>query len=327
MTRVVVTSDLHLGITTKDQIRFLRDRIAAEMPDITVLAGDIGERLPNVERCLRLFSDLPGQVTVLAGNHDVWARDGCHSRELLERDLPHAARDAGALWLEDATWRKDSLAVVGSLAWYDYSAADPALPPMPAERYAAIKGRYNMDAHLVDWPESDGEIARRLGDALCARLDQLDADPAVRAILVATHVPLVEAQMCRKPGDLRWGTSTAYFGNLTLGLRVLAYPKVAAIVSGHTHIGRHATMAHPANPDREVQASVVPSDYGNPAYIVVDFDENEGALSVSVARTATHPLERLANLSRMGAGRAYNAFETLRRKAWPDNQPSSSAEA
>jgi predicted phosphohydrolase len=39
-----------------------------------VLAGDIGEGLPNVVECLRLFAQLPGEVAVLAGNHDVWAR-------------------------------------------------------------------------------------------------------------------------------------------------------------------------------------------------------------------------------------------------------------
>lgn len=325
MTRVVVTSDLHLGITTEEQIRAVRDRIAAEAPDLTVLAGDVGEGLPNVERCLRLFADLPGQRAVLAGNHDVWARAARHSQALLERDLPRIVLGAGALWLEDVIWRKDDLAVAGSLAWYDYSAADPALSPMPARWYASVKGRYNMDAHLVDWPESDGDVARRLGDGLCARLDRLASDPAIRTVLVVTHVPLVEEQMCRKPGDKRWGTSNAYFGNLTLGRRVLACPKVAAIVSGHTHIGRDATIPHPAAPGREVHVSVVPSEYGNPAYIVVDFDD--GALAVSVARTAARPLERLANLSRMGAGRAHTVVESLRRKAWPNARPSSSAEA
>ncbi|MGT5484965.1 hypothetical protein ACRWFD_26340, partial [Escherichia coli] len=89
---------------------------------------------------------------------------------------------------------------------------------------------------------------------------------------------------------------------------VLACPKVAAIVSGHTHVGRDATVPHPAAPGSEIHVSVVPSDYGNPAYIVVDF--NGDGLSVSVARTVARPLERLANLSRMGAGRAYTVVES-----------------
>src|SRR5262249_28656874 len=155
MTRIVVTSDLHLGITREEQIRPLADRIAAEMPDLTVLAGDIGEGTGNFTTCLALFKDLPGEIGVISGNHDLWARHGRQSQRLFERELPDLTLAAGCHWLEDKEWRRDGLAVVASLAWYDYSAADPTLPPMPPEWYAAHKGRYNMDAHLIDWSWSD----------------------------------------------------------------------------------------------------------------------------------------------------------------------------
>ena len=41
MTRVV-TSDLHLGITDQETLRRHAASIAAESPDLSVLAGDIG---------------------------------------------------------------------------------------------------------------------------------------------------------------------------------------------------------------------------------------------------------------------------------------------
>ena len=272
MTRVVCTSDLHLGITTEAQLRDLVPRIAAEQPDLTVLAGDIGEGYDNFVACLAIFAGLPGQVAVLAGNHDLWARGGRTSTHLWQRDLPEATRAAGMLWLEGTQWQADGLGVVGSVGWYDYSAADPTLPPYTPEYFALHKGEYNLDDRFIDWAWTDGEFARSCGDTLCASLDALEGDAAVHSVLVVTHVPLFELQMARKPQEPRWGFSNAYFGNLTLGGRVLAAStKLVAVVSGHTHIGKSGTVAHPDYPDLpSVPVEVIPSDYGAPTYTVVE---------------------------------------------------------
>lgn len=152
MTTIVVTSDLHLGITKAFTIRDLVNTIAATDPDLTVLAGDIGEGLPNFVECLRLFAQLPGDVAVLAGNHDVWSRAHIPSQDLWEKALPEAVRDAGMIWLEETVWQRNTVAVAGSLAWYDYSAADPTLPSYRPGFFAGMKRQYNMDAKYVDWP-------------------------------------------------------------------------------------------------------------------------------------------------------------------------------
>lgn len=268
--KIAVTSDLHLGITGAARVRALAEAIRVEEPALTVLAGDLGEPLSNFAACLRLFRDLPGEVAVLAGNHDVWAREGHHSQELWVRSLPRAVRDAGMIWLEDQVWQREGVAVVGTLAWYDYSAADPGLPPYPPEYFARQKGRYNNDAHFINWPWSDQELATRLGDAFVERLMRLEADASVRAIVVVTHVPLFQVQMSRRPDDPQWGFSNAYFGNLTLGRRTLAASKVRAVVSGHTHVGRTGTVVRPEHPDAPpVAALVIASEYGTPAYVVV----------------------------------------------------------
>ena len=266
---IVVTSDLHLGITKEAHIKQLAERIETEQPDLTVLAGDIGEGLDNFRSCLHLFSRLPGTVAVLAGNHDVWAQ-GHSSQDLWEFLLPEAVRDAGMLWLEDDVWRQDGVAVVGSIGWYDYSAVDPTIPPHPPEYFAAQKRKYNMDAMYVDWPWSDGEFAARVGDALWARLRQLEADPDVSSIIAATHVPLFDIQMARKPADPRWGFSNAYFGNLTLGQRILQSNKLHIVVSGHTHVGRDGLVTRPHAPGLpSIPVSVLASDYNKPAYQVI----------------------------------------------------------
>lgn len=271
MSRIVITSDLHLGITKASTIRTLVSAIEALEPALTVLAGDIGEGLPNFVECLKLFDPLPGDIAVLAGNHDVWARGSTSSQDIWERRLPEAVQTAGMLWLEDTVWQCRDLAVVGSLAWYDYSAADPTFLSHPATFFSERKRFYNLDAKYVCWPWSDQEFATRLGDKLCERLKGLEADPRVGRVLVVSHVPLFEEQMCRKPQDLHWGLSNAYFGNLTLGERVLEMSKVQAVVSGHTHIGREGQVKRPGFPkERALAVSVLGSDYHAPMYSVID---------------------------------------------------------
>jgi hypothetical protein len=77
----------------------------------------------------------------------------------------------------------------------------------------------------------------------------------------------VEEQIVRKPQDRRWGLSNAYFGNLTLGREVMKQPKVRAIVSGHTHVGKEVRVAR--NDLSDVDVRVIDSDYGSPAYTML----------------------------------------------------------
>ncbi len=267
MTRVVVTSDLHLGLTDRETLAAHAAAIAAERPDLTVLAGDIGEGLERFRACLDIFRDLPGAVAVLAGNHDVWGRLGQHSAELWERFLPEAASAAGMLWLEDDVWRQGGLAVTGSIAWYDYSAAAPQLKKTD-EFWTKNKGRWNADAHFVDWKWTDQEFAERVGAALVGRVTRLEDDPTVEAVLVATHVPLYEEQMLRKPFDLSWTFGNTYFGNLTLGERLLFARKLRCVISGHTHVPRDGT--HPRS-GASLPVKVIDSEYGRPRSITFEY--------------------------------------------------------
>jgi hypothetical protein len=270
MSRIIVTSDLHLGITTAQEIQALVEQVADAQPDLTVLAGDLGEGLTRIRACLRLFANLPGQVAVLMGNHDIWVYERNPTQALWEELLPQAVRDAGMLWLEESAWRRDGVAVVGSMTWYDYSAVDPAVRPHSAAWFARRKRRINNDARFVTWQWSDPEAARILGDGLVERVRTLDDDPTVQAIVVVTHVPIFRAQMVSKPGDRRWGVSNAYFGNMTLGDRLIGMPKVRHVVSGHTHCGREEVVERLDLPTLPV--SVVASDYHRPAYVTIESD-------------------------------------------------------
>jgi len=75
--------------------------------------------------------------------------------------------------------------------------------------------------------------------------------------------------MFRKPDDPDWGFSNAYFGNLTLGQRVLKMRKLRAVVSGHTHVGREELVRR-LDGGGDVAVSVLASEYHEPVYVVVD---------------------------------------------------------
>ena len=176
MTKLIVTSDLHLGVTSEKVLHELAEEIAAQEPELTVLAGDLGEPLHHFIKCLKIFSALPGEVAVLAGNHDVWASDSHSSQALWEHFLPDAVRAMRMIWLEETIWQCEGLAVVGSLAWYDYSAVDPMIAPLSTEFYANNKGKYNQDARHINWDWSDPTLAARLGDSLYERLQIVEQD-------------------------------------------------------------------------------------------------------------------------------------------------------
>jgi hypothetical protein len=53
--------------------------------------------------------------------------------------LPKAVRDAGAVWLEGDAIVHGEIAVAGTIAWYDYSAADDGIRESPAMQLALGK--------------------------------------------------------------------------------------------------------------------------------------------------------------------------------------------
>ncbi len=265
--RLAVSSDLHFDdrghLTSGEAIERVARSLAAERPDMIVLAGDIGHGLDNIRGGITPFVGRAAQVAVVAGNHDVWRdkKRQLGSHELFERAIPELCADLGVTWLETTTLRHERVAVVGSMAWYDYSAIDPS-QAHKASLAATLKRQFNADAHQVDWAATDLEMASHLADRLMDRISLLERDPSIDTIAVVTHVPLLDEQMTRKPRDPHWSFSNAYFGHLTLGVRVAACPKVTLVVSGHTHGARSAVRDRPGM--RPLRSAVIGSDYGAP---------------------------------------------------------------
>jgi hypothetical protein len=211
----------------------------------------------------------PGRLSraVVAGNHDIWLPERgpgrANSAFRFRDELPTLVESADCVWLEGTSTIINGVAIAGTIAWYDYSAVDPSIQDT-LEGFAQKKRYYNMDALRIDWPYTDPDFAALVSGPFLGTLDRLEADSSVRQTVVVTHVPLLECQMCRKPHDREWGFSNAYFGNLTLGAQVIQRKKVTHIISGHTHVGRHALVK--LSDGRSIDARVIDSQYGQPAW-------------------------------------------------------------
>ena len=263
--KLACTSDLHLPISTDQQIAALGREIRAFEPEALIVAGDVGESLADVKRGLQLLREqVRCPVWVLAGNHDLWARPPYDSRQLWLEKVPATVRATGCQWLEGTAFVLRGVGVAGTIAWYDYSGADPSVQAT-APQFAQQKMHYNADALRIDWEWSDPEFAEMVSVPFLSQLDHLESDPSVARIVVATHVPILDGQMHRDPADHRWAFSNAYFGNLTLGRKVLGHRKVSHVVSGHTHRGKRSVRERERMP--AIEAHVLASDYEQPAWL------------------------------------------------------------
>jgi 3',5'-cyclic AMP phosphodiesterase CpdA len=267
--RVAVAADLHVGVTPEEAAHKLVDSIRQEDASMVILAGDLGEPLHRFEKALSLFRDVGTHVAVLAGNHDVWHRTGPHSsRGLWEHLLAEAVARHGFIWLEDEIVVRDDVAIVGTLAWYDYSSRAPGYEDKSNKAFFRTKGAYNNDGNFIDWPWTDIEFADAVGNPFLQRLATACSRPGVAHVIVVTHVPVFREQ---KVTVQKWNTGgDAYYGNWTLGRRIESFEKVRMVVSGHTHLG---VVAKHLTPDgRAIPAVTIGSEYGKPAYYVIDTD-------------------------------------------------------
>jgi predicted phosphodiesterase len=260
--RIAVTSDLHLPKIPAGTIEALVAEMAAFAPEAAVLAGDLGESSADFEPCLALFQKLACPVLVLAGNHDLFP-GRASSRRLWEQVLAETVRRLGFHWLVGEPFVHGGVAVAGTLAWYDYSAADPSVPATPQE--FAREKRYFSPDDQIDWAWSDPEFAGMAGRHFLEVLDRLEADAAVKQVVVVTHMPILGCQILPWPDNPDWGFMRAYFGNLTLGREVLTRRKVTHVVSGHTHKGYAGKLQLPGG--RQVEVHVVGRAEGRPRWV------------------------------------------------------------
>lgn len=270
--RIVVTSDLHYNIKRSrkatEELVFTLRKIGA---DIFIIAGDIaGVDTRPFEEALSLFSDIAEIKLAVLGNHDLWVSDGLSSLDKA-RLLGKLAQEYGFSLLDTSPCVVDSVGIVGTIGWYDYSLRDYRLK-VPLDFYRAkigpgrvllLKERYKDDfrymGHLLQFahvdkdillglkditsiwndrnfvrlPFSDEEFAERLSSQL--REDIEKVEKVVDSIVVIMHhLPTRELVLYR--GDPNWDFAAAFLGSSRFYEEVLYHTqKVRYCFCGHNH--------------------------------------------------------------------------------------------
>jgi 3',5'-cyclic AMP phosphodiesterase CpdA len=248
--RLVAISDLHVGYPRNREI------VASLQPeapgDWLLLAGDVGEFLPDIEWSLRLLSGRFAQVIWVPGNHDLWT----HPRDPVQlggerryRHLVEFCRGLGVITPEDPFPRWDGpggpVTIVPLFLLYDYSFR----PDGARTKAEGLARSYATGVVCNDerWLRPDPYPSR---EAWCwARIAEAerrlgDLDPSVPTILI-NHFPLI-----REPTAILRFPEFAQWCGTTRTARWHQRYRAAAVVYGHLHIPR--TTWHDGVPFVEV---------------------------------------------------------------------------
>lgn len=232
--RLHVLSDLHLDYPqNRQRLVHVAATMRAHAVDAFVLAGDISHKLPHVGEAFRQLADLAPLRMFVAGNHDIWVvkprpdEPTDSWRKLAE--LGDLCRAHGYRYLENENVRHNGFTFVGSIGWYDYSFASPALR-VPVEEYSTKKWRdlTYMDVEYAKWSTDDATVVERLLVPSKKRLDEAEG----RVVFVSHHVPLEELVLRR--GVASWDFFNAFMGSRRLE-EALRRHAVTRFVFGHTH--------------------------------------------------------------------------------------------
>jgi 3',5'-cyclic AMP phosphodiesterase CpdA len=235
--RLLAVSDLHVAHPeNREIVRRLRP---GPGPDWLLVAGDVGERVADVEWALRTLRERFAVVVWVPGNHELWTprNDPVQLRgEQRYRYLVEMCRRIGVLTPEDPypVWEGEGgpVTVVPLFLLYDYT----FLPPGTSTKEEALAYAYQTGVvgtdevllHPDPYPTRDAWCRARVAETE----RRLSALGQVRTVLV-NHFPLVRepTRILRYPQFAPWcGTELTADWHLRFN--------AAAVVYGHLHIPR-----------------------------------------------------------------------------------------
>ncbi|MBI2137978.1 metallophosphoesterase [Candidatus Woesearchaeota archaeon] len=256
---ISATSDIHYPSNAEcleEVIKQINDS------EIVVIAGDIGDTLNRFSSALQKFKRFSGTKIAVMGNHDVYLERGFSSMEKVP-ELSRICREHGFCLLDKEPVIVGGVGFVGNIGWYDYQFAQTRLDerisvfrgnriqsiPLSelkdadfATKRFKINGRWVSwaDGENIDWSYSDKGFLSLQVDKL--RNDLKKVTPEVdKIVYVSHHVPIHNLLEIR-PFDAEWSVFNAYQGSQRLGDIALANPKVRAIICGHSHLYRKASV-------------------------------------------------------------------------------------
>jgi 3',5'-cyclic AMP phosphodiesterase CpdA len=231
-------SDLHISYPEN---RKVLDQIQPSGPaDWLLVAGDVSERVADLEWAMRLLASRFAQVVWVPGNHDLWTHNSdpvALRGEERYRHLVEVCRKAGVLTPEDPyevfTGPDGPVRIAPLFLLYDYSFLAPGTSNKEESlAYAHRTGVICTDEYLLHpdpYPSREAWCQVRVTYTE-RRLSA--CDPATPLVLL-NHYPLVRepTQVLRYPEFAQWCGTVA-----TADWHVRF--RTAAAVYGHLHIPR-----------------------------------------------------------------------------------------
>ncbi len=244
---IYVTSDLHYKLSEQGDRateQLARDLAETGRPeDVFLLGGDLGNDDEDVRACLALFDAFPGAKLAVAGNHDIWIRNGSSSWERFER-VTSLFAECGFHALDIAPAIVGDTAFVGTIGWYDYSFRDAiGIPDVCYERKELDSGLRYMDAEYVRWGLSDPDMTDVFAGTLSEHLGAVRAKKPRQTVALLHHVPAKRLLMHpRAFVPTNWRFMNAFLGSDRFG-EFLVSNDVDLVFCGHIHRGKSFELA------------------------------------------------------------------------------------
>ncbi|GAB6902995.1 metallophosphoesterase family protein [Kineosporia succinea] len=238
MPRLLAVSDLHIGYQENRAITESLHPTGAD--DWLIVAGDVAEKVEDVEWTLRLLSERFAKVIWVPGNHELWTHPSdpvtLRGLERYER-LVEICRGLGVVTPEDefVVWTGEGgpLTIVPMFLLYDYS----FLAPGTTTKEESLKVSYDTGVVCSDERFLHPDPYATREDWCRARIaytqERLDAlGPDVRTLLI-NHWPVE-----RHPNDILRYPQFAVWCGTSLSADWHTRYRADVVVYGHLHIPR-----------------------------------------------------------------------------------------
>jgi len=227
--RVFAVSDIHADYAVNAQwVAGLSDTDYRE--DVLILAGDVTDELPLLERCLSTFVRCFRKVLFVPGNHELWvARDG-EDRSSLQKfsEVLSVVESTGA---STQTFFERGVMIIPFFAWYDYSFGEPN---------EELRARWS-DYHACRWPEgyAEAQIAAHFAAMNRQRHIGLPVDSAQKVITFSHFLPRIDVMPSFIPESKKFIYPILGTAGLDHEIRRL---NSSVHVYGHSHVNRRVEL-------------------------------------------------------------------------------------
>jgi 3',5'-cyclic AMP phosphodiesterase CpdA len=238
---LMATSDLHVGY--EENLRLVEACHPADPGDWLIVAGDVAERVSDVEKVLGLLADRFEQVIWAPGNHELWTLPDDPVRlrgDARYRALVEVCRGLGVRTPEDefAVWEGAGgpVTIAPLFTLYDYSWRVPEATSREHSLQLAYEaGVVCNDEHFLH-PDPHRDRVEWCHERVAVSERRLDAcDPRLDTVLVS-HWPLV-----RQPTDVLWYPVFAQWCGTDRTADWHRRYRASVAVYGHLHIPRTTT--------------------------------------------------------------------------------------